>query len=61
MAALDLRHPRANSVAGQSPADEDDKSVQPRDAVAAVGERVDMKLEFLVSGDGRGHSPSLVV
>ena len=35
---------------------EHDESVQPRDAVAAVRERVDGELELLILGDGRGHA-----
>ena len=53
--ALHLRDPRANRVARKPPAHEDDEAVQPRDAVAAVGERLDPKLELLVDLDGRGH------
>ena len=36
--ALHLRHARADRVAGETPADEDDEPVQPCDAVAAVRE-----------------------
>ena len=57
MAALHLRHARAHRVAGQAAADEDDEPVQPRDAVAAVRERVDVELELLVPGHGRRHGP----
>ena len=56
VAALDLRDSRANGVARQTAADEDDEPVQARDAVAAVGERVNVKLEFLIPGDGSGHA-----
>src|SRR5439155_12448510 len=45
--ALYLRDPRAHLVAGQSAPDEDDEAVEARDAVAAVGERVDLELELL--------------
>jgi hypothetical protein len=55
MAALDLRHPGANRVAWKSTADEDDEAIEPGDAVAPVGERVDVELELLVLGDGGGH------
>src|SRR5204862_3379984 len=53
--ALDLRDARTHGVAGQPATDEDDESVQPCDAVAAESERVDVELELLVLGDGRGH------
>src|SRR6266516_352252 len=59
VAALDLRDRRANRVAGQTAAHEDDEAVQPRNAVPAVGERVDVELELLVFRDGRGHEASL--
>ena len=55
VAALDLRHARADAVARQPAPDEDDESVQPRDAVPAVGERVDLELDLLVHPDGNGH------
>ena len=48
VAALHLRHARADAVARQPAADEDDEAVQARDAVAAVGERLDVELELLV-------------
>ena len=54
VAALHLRHPRADEVAGKPAADEDDEAVQPRDAVPAVGERVDPELELVVVRRG-GH------
>ena len=54
-AALHLRHARAHRVAGQAAADEDDEAVQARDAVAAVGERVDVELELLTVADRGGH------
>ncbi len=50
-AALHLGHARADPVARQAAAHEDDESVQARDAVAAVGERVDPELELLVAGE----------
>jgi hypothetical protein len=59
MAALDLRHSRPDGVARQAPADEDDEAVEPRDAVAAVGERVDVELELLVLRNRRGHAGRL--
>ena len=40
--ALHLRDARAHAVAGQAAAHEDDEPVEPRDAVAAVGERLDV-------------------
>ena len=48
VAALHLRHAGAHGVAGQAAPDEDDEAVEPRDAVAAEGERVDRELELLV-------------
>ena len=54
--ALHLRHAGPHGVAGEAAADEDDEAVMPRDAVAAVGERVDAELELLTLGDGRGHA-----
>ena len=57
--ALHLRHTRAHGVAGQPALDEDDEAVQARDAVAAVGERVDLELELFVDGDRRGHATSI--
>ncbi len=54
-AALDLRHARADAVAGQPAPDEDDEAVRARDAVAAVGERVDVELELLPSLDRWRH------
>ena len=53
-AALHLRHAGADGVARQPAAHEDDEPVQARDAVAAVGERVDVELELLtVARPGR--------
>ena len=42
VAALDLRHARADRVARKAAPDEDDEAVQTRDTVAAVGERLDV-------------------
>ena len=53
--ALDLRNACTHRVAGQPAPDEDDESIQPRDAVATESERVDVELELLVLDDGRGH------
>ena len=53
--SLHLRHAGAHRVAREPAADEHDEPVQPRNAVAAVGERVDPELELLVFGNGRGH------
>src|SRR5439155_16625398 len=55
VAALDLRDPGTDGVARQAASDEDDEPVQPRDAVATEGERVDMERELLVLRYGRGH------
>jgi hypothetical protein len=57
--ALNLRHPRANPVARQSSAHEDDEAVEPGDAVAAEGERLDRELELLIAHDRCGHRASL--
>src|SRR5581483_1203480 len=59
VAALDLGDPRADTVARQPAADEDDIAVDPRDAVTAVGERLDVELELLVLRHRRGHRASL--
>ena len=45
--ALHLGHLGANGVAGQPPANENDEAVQPGNAVAAVGEGVDLELELV--------------
>ena len=45
--SLDLGDAGADTIAGQPAADEDDEAVVTRDAVAAVGERVDAELELL--------------
>jgi hypothetical protein len=58
-AALHLRHPRAHAVAGEATSDEDDEPVQPRDAVAAVRERVDLELDDVVLAHRGGHRPSV--
>ena len=59
MVPLHLRHACANDVAWEPAADEEDKAVQPRHAVAAVGERLDPEVELLVLPDGRGHPTSI--
>ena len=59
MAALDLRDPCPHRVARQAAANEDDEAVQPRDAVAAVRERVDPDVDLLVDLHRRGHGLSL--
>ena len=60
--ALGLADDGAHAVARQRAGDEDDVSVEPRDAVPAVGERVDGELELRPAGGprgggGRGHAP----
>ena len=50
---LHLRDIRANGVAGQPAAHEDDEAVQAARRRAAVGERVDLELELVVGLDGR--------
>ena len=60
MPPLHLRHAGPNAVAGKPAADEDDEAVQPRDAVAAEGERLDGELQLLVTRDRRGHVGRLV-
>ena len=57
--ALHPRHARAHGVARQPALDEEDEAVQARDAVPAVGERLDLELELLVWTDGRGHPTSI--
>ena len=57
MVALHLRHAGAHAVAGKAAAHEDDVAVQPRDAVAAVRERLDIELDDVVTLDGSGHLP----
>ena len=56
---LHLRDPRADAVAGQPAAHEDDEAVEPRDAVPAEGERVDVELELLPLRHRRGHAPTV--
>ena len=51
--------PRADEIAGKRAADEDDEAVVPGDAVAAVGERVDLELELLTFGRCSGHAASV--
>jgi hypothetical protein len=58
MAPLDLRHTRANGVAGEATPHEDDIAVEPRDAVPTVREGVDPELELLVLRHRR-HARSL--
>ena len=58
VAALDLRDPRADAVAGQPAPHEDDEAVEPRDSVAAERERVDVELELVALRRRRGHAPS---
>ena len=60
-AALHLRHARAHAIARQPAPDEDDEAVQARDAVAAVGERVDLELDLLVHLHRRGHRRRVVL
>ena len=55
-AALHLRDARPDEIAGQPAPHEDDEAVQPRDAVAAVRERVDAELELVALLDRRGHA-----
>ena len=55
VAALDLRDPRAHTVARQAAPHEHDVAVESRDSVAAERERVDLELELVAFGDGGGH------
>ncbi len=60
--ALGLADDGAHAVARQRAGDEDDVAVEPRHAVAAVGERIDGQLELGPAGGprgggGRGHAP----
>ena len=57
--ALHPGHARADDVARQPAADEDDEAVQSRDAVPAVRERLDPEVELVVRSNGRGHGPSI--
>jgi hypothetical protein len=56
VAALHFRDARLHGVSRQTAPDEDDESVESRDTVPAVGERLDRELELLVSLDGRSHA-----
>jgi hypothetical protein len=56
--SLHLRDLRAHRVAREPAADEDDEAVQARDAVPAVGERVDREVELLVLLDGGCSHPA---
>src|SRR5829696_1890005 len=56
MAAFHFGHTRPDAIARQPTPHEHDEAVQPRDAVAAVGERLDVELELLILGDGRRHA-----
>jgi hypothetical protein len=56
---LHLRHAGADDVPREPAADEDDEPVQARDAVPAVGERLDPEVELLVFTDGRGDATSI--
>ena len=51
--ALHVRDAGLDRVARKAPPDEDDEAVQAPDAVATVGERVDLELELLVFPNGR--------
>jgi len=53
--ALDLRDARPDAIARQAAAHEDDEAVEPRDTVATERERLDVELELVALGDGRGH------
>src|SRR5256885_16302494 len=57
--AVDIRAPRPGSVAGEPASHEDDEAVEPRDAVAAVRERLDVELELLSLCHRRGHAPTV--
>ena len=57
--ALHPGHARADDVAGQPAADEDDEAVQSRNAVPAVRERLDPEVELVVRSNGRGHATSI--
>jgi hypothetical protein len=52
---LHLRDAGAHGVAWKPAPDEDDEAVQPRDAVPAVGERVDLEVELLILLERGGH------
>ena len=53
--SLHFRHTCAHAVTGEAAPDEHDEAVQARDAVSAVGERVDGELQLLILGDGSSH------
>src|SRR5207253_5751193 len=57
--ALDLGDASLDGVAGKASADEDDEPVEPRDAVPAVSEGIDLELELLVLRNRRGHAASV--
>ncbi len=57
VAALDLRDPRAHAVAREATPHEDDEAVEPRDAVAAERERVDVELELFPFVTGAAMRP----
>ena len=59
MPALHLRHPGADRVARKPAADEDDEPVEPADAVAAEGKRIDLELDLLVTLYRSGHRSRL--
>jgi hypothetical protein len=59
MVALHLGDARANGVARQAAADEDDEAVEPGDAVAPVRQRVDRQLELLAHLHRSRHARSL--
>jgi hypothetical protein len=59
MTALHFRDAGAHNVTRKTGAHEDDEPVQPRDTIAAEGERVDLELELLVALNGRRHRASL--
>jgi hypothetical protein len=58
VAALGLVHAGADAVAGHGPLHEDDVAIEPGDAGAAVGERLDAQVELVAvaraDGLGRG-------
>jgi hypothetical protein len=58
-AALHLRHAGAHAVARQPAPDEDDEAVQPGDAVAPVGDGIDLELDLVVLAHRGGHGRSV--
>ena len=56
---LHLRHARANAVSGKAATHEDDVAVQPRDAVPAVCEGLDVELDDVVTPDGSCHGTTV--